>query len=293
MNAFSKTKDLKVEEIFNKKSFTVRFIQFIIGCLLISLAYNIFIAPNDLVPGGVGGIAIIINSVFGISTSTFIIIADILLLVVSFFLLEREKTRASILGSILFPVFIKLTENVNLWLKIDTSDLLLSTLFGGIIFGFGLGLVLKAGFTNGGTDILNQINSKYFKISMGKSMLFTDGTIVVSSAFFFGITHMMYSILLLYIISLISDKVVLGISDSKAFFIITNKDAEVKAYILKNLGHGITVFKAKGGYKRRDENVIMAVLPTRDYYKLREGIKEIDKDAFFIITDTYEVFGGE
>ena len=82
MNAFSKTKDLTVEEIFNKKSLTVRFIQFIIGCLLISLAYNIFIAPNDLVPGGVGGIAIIINSVFGISTSTFIIIADILLLVI-------------------------------------------------------------------------------------------------------------------------------------------------------------------------------------------------------------------
>lgn len=293
MNVFSKNKDLKLIDHINKKSLIIRLPQFLIGCLIISLAYNIFIAPNELVPGGVGGIAIIVNSIFGISTSTFIIVVDILLLVLSYFLLERSKTKAAILGSILFPTFIKLTENVNTWLQIDTTDLLLSTLFGGILFGFGMGLVFKAGFSSGGTDILNQINSKYFKISLGRSMIFTDGTIVLSSMFFFGITHMMYSILLLYIISLIADRVVLGISDSKAFFIITNKEIEVKEYIIKHLGHGVTVFKAKGGYKRHDEDVLMAVLPTRDYYKLREGIKEIDENAFFIITDTYEVFGGE
>lgn len=293
MNIFSKTKDIRVVEYINKKSYMKRLIQFIIGCFIVSLAYNIFIAPNDLVPGGVGGIAIVLNNLFDLENSTTIFILDIILLIISYFLLGKDKTKASILGSILFPIFVKLTEYVNVWLRIDTSQILLSAIFGGILYGFGAGLVFKAGFTTGGTDIINQIISKYCKISLGKSMLFSDGLIVLSSGIFFGINSMMYSIVILYIISLISDRVVLGISDSKVFFIVTEKDEEVRQYIIKYLGHGVTIFKAKGGFKKSTENVLMAVLPTKDYFRLKEGINEIDKDAFFIVTDTYEVFGGE
>lgn len=293
MNLFSKNTDFRILEYINRKSLIKRIIEFSIGCLIISIAYNIFIVPNNLVPGGVGGIAIIIKNLFGIDNSISIFILNIILLTLSYFLLEKEKTRASILGSILFPIFVKLTEHINVWLQIDTSELLLATIFGGIIYGFGAGLVFRAGFTTGGTDIINQIISKYIKISLGKSMLLSDGLIVLSSAAFFGINSMMYSILILYIISLMSDKVVLGISDSKAFYIITEKDDEVKEYITKYLKHGITVFKAKGGYESDKKNVLMTVLPTKDYFRLKEGIKEIDKEAFYIITDTYEVFGGD
>ena len=124
-------------------------------------------------------------------------------------------------------------------------------------------------------------------------MLLSDGLIVLVSGYFFGINHMLYSIVVLYIISLISDRIVLGISDSKMFLIVTDKDEEVKDYIIKKLGHGVTIFKGKGGYKKEKDDVLMAVLPTKDYYSLRDGIKKIDKDVFYIITDTYEVFGGE
>ena len=161
------------------------------------------------------------------------------------------------------------------------------------MYGFGAGLVFKAGFTTGGTDIINQIISKYFKTSLGKSMLFSDGLIVLCSGLFFGINSMLYSVIILYIISLMSDRVVLGTSDSKMFYIVTKKDEEVKEFILKYLNHGVTIFKGKGGYSKNNENVLMAVLPTKDYYRLKEGINEIDKDAFFIVTDSYEVFGGE
>ena len=162
-----------------------------------------------------------------------------------------------------------------------------------MLYGFGAGLVFKAGFTTGGTDIVNQIISKYFKTSLGKSMLFSDGLIVLCSGLFFGINSMLYSIIILYIISLLSDRVVLGTSDNKMFYIVTKKDEEVKEFILKYLNHGVTIFKGKGGYSKNNENVLMAVLPTKDYYRLKEGINEIDKDAFFIVTDSYEVFGGE
>ena len=293
MNLFSKNKDIKLIEKINKKSYIQRLFEFIIGCLIISISYNIFIVSNSLVPGGVGGLAIIINNLFNIDNSTIIFILDISLLILSFFLLGRNKTRASILGSILFPIFVKLTENINVWLQVDTSQVLLSALIGGLIYGFGAGLVFKAGFTTGGTDIINQIISKYCKISLGRSMLYSDGLIVLSSGLFFGLNSMMYSILILYIISLISDRVVLGISDSKVFFIITDKEDEVKEFIINYLGHGVTIFKAHGGYKKETENVLMTVLPTKDYYKLKEGIKSIDENAFFIINDTYEVFGGE
>lgn len=290
MNVFSKNKNLKIN---NKKSYFMRLIEFLIGCFIVSFAYSIFIASNNLVPGGVGGIAVILDNLFGFRPSTVITIANIFLLILSLILLDKEKTRASILGTLLFPLFVRLTENINVWLQIDTSQLLMSSLMGGILFGLGAGIVFKAGFTLGGTDIVNQIISKYAKISLGKSMLMSDGLIVLSSAIFFGMNSMMYSIIILYCISLIADKVMLGISDNKNFFIITDKDDEIKEYILKTLGHGVTIFKAKGGYKKENQNVLMAIMPTSDYYKLREGIKEIDKEAFYIITDTYQVFGGE
>lgn len=293
MNLFSKNRDNSILNYIKKKSLLKRIPEFILGCFIVSLAYNIFIAPNNIVPGGVGGVAIILNNLFNIDNSISILYMNIVLLFLSIILLGREKTRASAFGSLLFPIFIRATEHLNVWLQIDTSNILLSTICGGILFGFGAGLIFRAGFTTGGTDIINQILSKYLKQSIGKSMLMSDGLIVLSSGYFFGINHMMYSILMLYIISLISDRVILGISDSKAFFIITDKDQEIKEYILKVLGHGVTVFNATGGKDTKKKDVLMAVIPTKDYYKLTQGIKQIDKESFYIITDTYEVFGGE
>ena len=289
MNFFSKTKNVKVL----KKHNVMRFLTFLLGCFIIASAYNIFLTTTKIVPGGVGGIAIILNKIIEVDNAIIILIADIILLTLSFFILGKEPTRNSILGSLLFPLAVYLTENINIWFEIDTSQMLLCAVFGGVCYGFGAGLVFKSGFTTGGTDILNQIISKYFKTTIGKSMLMSDGLIVCISAFIFGPIHLMYSIIVLYIISLLSDKVILGISDNKAFYIITDEEEKVKDYILKYLSHGVTIIKAKGGYLGEKENVLMCVLPTKDYYKLTEGIKEIDKDAFFLVTDAYEVFGGD
>lgn len=280
-------------DLINKKSYIKRTISFLIGLLLIALSYNIFLAPNNLVSGGVTGLAIIINNFVPLDSSLIILFFNILLLILSYFTLGKEKTKATILGALLLPVFISLTSNVTDLFYIDTSQLLLSSVFGGALFGFGAGLVFKTGFSTGGTDIINLIVSKYFKIGIGTSMLLTDGLIVLGSSFAFGMTRLMYSIIILYIISLMSDRVILGISDSKAFYIITDKDDEVKEYILNYLNHGVTIFKAKGGFKKENRNVLMCVLPTKEYYRLRTGISEIDKDAFFVVTDAYEVFGGE
>ena len=163
---------------------------------------------------------------------------------------------------------------------------------GAALTGFGLGLVFKSGFSTGGTDILNQIVSKYFKMSLGNAMFFTDGLIIVCGIFVFGWTNFMYSILSLYIISIMTDKVVLGISNSKAFYIITEHETDVKRFITQYLNHGVTVFDVRGGYTGNNKKMIMCIIPTKEYYLFKEGISNIDPKAFFVVTDSYEVSGG-
>lgn len=197
------------------------------------------------------------------------------------------------MGSIMFPIFIELTSNIPLYLNLDKTDLLICAIFGGVLYGIGAGLVFKAGFTTGGTDIINQIISKYAKTSMGTSLILSDGLIVLCGVFVFGVTKLMYAIITLYIISLITDRVLLGISDSKAFYIIAEKDNEIKEYVLKELGHGVTIFEGKGGFSKEKQKVLFCVIPTKDYFKLKEGIHNIDSEAFFVVTDAYEVLGGE
>ena len=283
----------KQEKNYQLKKKIKRYVSFILGCLLVAISYNAFLANHDLVPGGISGLAIILNHLIGINNALFVLLVGIILLVISYFLLGKEKTKYSVLGTVLFPIFLELTLWVTKIVTIDESQLLLASLFGGVIYGVGIGMILKAGFTTGGTDIINQILSKYLKISMGKAILITDGIIVFISAIVFGPVHLMYSVLVLYILSIMSDSIILGISDSKAFFIITEQDDLVKDYVLSELGHGATIFKAKGGLNKEKQNVLLCVLPTKDYYKLRAGINAIDKEAFFVATDAYEVYGGE
>ncbi|MDD5887972.1 MAG: YitT family protein [bacterium] len=293
MNFLSQTRNFKILERINEKARTKRLISFILGSFIIAISYNLFLAPNNLVAGGVSGIAIILKGLFGFDDFIVILVSNIILLIMSYFLLGKEKTKASVLGSLFFPICVKLTASIGQIIDIDTSQILISAVFGGVVYGIGIGMIFKAGFTSGGTDILNQIFNKYFKMSIGKSMLCTDGVITLLSAFVFGTNKLMYSIIVLYIISMMSDRVILGVSDSKAFYIITDEDKAIKEYILKYLNHGVTVFNAKGGYAKEKQNVLMCVLPTKDYYRLKEGIMEIDPEAFFVVTDAYEVFGGE
>ena len=291
-----KKKKVKVDEVSKEiyqKARIKRYFYLLIGLLLISIAFNGFLLPNDIVFGGVSGLSIIFKKLLGFDPSTFIFISSALLLVVSYFALGYEKTKGSVLGSLLFPVFVNLTQNISVYFNLGESEIFVSALFGGVLYGIGAGLVFKAGFTTGGTDIVNQIISKYCKVSMGTALLASDGLIVFSGVFVFGLTKLMYALVTLYIISILTDKVLLGISDSKAFYIIAEEDDKIKEYILKELGHGVTTFDAKGGFSKAKQKVLFCVIPTKEYFKLKEGIHKIDSSAFFVATDAYEVYGGE
>lgn len=267
-----------------------RFFQFLLGLVIISISYNIFTRRCNLTYG-VGGIGLMLNKLINVDPAVVMLSFGMVLLGISNLVLDRETTKNSILGSILFPVFVKLTEPI-CSIDIGNIETIMLVLCGSIMTGIGHGLIFKAGYSTGGTDILNQIVSKYGKMSVGKAMYFTDFIIILLGLFVFNFQTFIYSVLSLYIISLMTDKVVLGISQSKAFYIITEHETDVKRFITQNLSHGVTVLEARGGYTGDVEKVIMCIVPTKEYFKFKEGIKLIDKDAFFIVTDAYEVSGG-
>lgn len=279
-------------KLFSKRN-VKRIVYLFLGLLAFSCAFSFFLSPNHIVFGGVTGLSIVFKDVFDINPSLFVFFVSCGLLIISWFALGKEKTMGSILGSLLLPLFIELTDFISAFIVFEEVELLLSAIFGGVLAGIGLGLVYKAGFTTGGTDIINQIMNKYFKISIGKSMFLVDSLIVTSSIFVFGFRMFLYSIVALYLVTTITDRVILGVGQAKAFYIVTDKTSEVKKYIIDKLGHGVTIIDAVGGYTKENQKIIFCVVPTREYYFLKEGIDKIDNDSFFVVCDAYEVSGGE
>ena len=286
--------------IIQKKGLIRRYFLLIIGCFLYALAFNTFFLPEEIVNGGVSGIAIITKNVFNLTPSVVILGLSLILLFVSYFTLGWDKTKGSIIGSILFPLMVELTSDLPRILQINIENTLLCAVFGGIIAGIGSGTIFKTGFTTGGTDIINQIISKYAKVSIGKSMLMSDGLIVLSAGFFLGSPgvifaweKVMYAVIVLYLLSFMADQVILGISQSKCFYIVTTHETAVKKYIMNSLNHGVTVLDGRGGFTGDHRKVIMCIVPTKEYFLLKEGINSIDPEAFFLVTDAYEVYGGE
>ena len=283
----------KIMENIDKKHIIKRYVILILSLLLSALSFNLFFYSTKIVTGGISGLSIILDTLTNIDPSLFMLIVNIILLILSYFLLGFSKTIKSLIGAIVFPLFVSLTEPLIQYIDIDGADLLIKTLFGSITSGVASGFIFKVGFSSGGTDILNLIVSKIFKMGLGKSMLFTDGLIILGGICTFGVSKIMYSIINLYIVSMMTDKVMIGVSQSKSFFIITSKEPEIKKFILGQLGHGVTVLEGNGAFSGNKQKVLMCVIPTREYFVTKEGIHEIDPNAFFVVADAYEVHGNK
>ena len=282
---------MKSKSIFNKK--VMRVAGLIIGLFLFACAFTFFLLPNNLVFGGVSGLSIIFKELFGFDTSLFVLIVSVSLLLISLLVLGKEKTIGSVLGSLLLPLFLEITSFISNYISIDGVELLLAAIFGGLLGGVGIGLVYKAGFTTGGTDIINQIMHKYLKIGFGQAMLIVDVIIVASSIFVFGFNMFIYALVVLFIMTTMTDRVILGVGRSKAFYIITKKTDEIKNFLVDELGHGVTLQDTIGAHSKENQKMLFCVIPTREYYVVKEGINNIDDEAFIVVCDAYEVIGGK
>ncbi len=269
------------------------FLIVIIGTFLSALAFTIFFSPYDIVIGGVGGIAIILRDLFEFNESLTVLILSLILYLIGIIFLDRKEILKTFVASILFPLFIYLTSLLLTKIDLSIDNRLLASISGGTLFGFGLGIIYKEGYTTGGIDIVTKILNKYFNISFGVGTLILDGIVTISGAFIFGFETLIYSIIAILIYSNIIDKVTLGLLNNRSFNIITSYPDEVKKFIIDELHHGVTILNGKGAYTDEKKSILFVVIPKRDYYKLKEGIKKIDSKAFFVVSSNYEVGGGK
>ena len=227
-----------------------KYLTVIIGLLLMAINFNIFQAPYNIAAGGVTGLSIIIKKFFDINESLFIFLVNQSLIILSFIVLGKKRTINTILGSLLLPIFIELTSPLANLISLNL-DYLLIAIIGGIIQGIGLGLIYKNGFTSGGTDILNQIAEVKFKMPINKSLILIDGSIVLLSSIAFGIPNMIYSFIMLVILSSISNKTILELDRNKVFYIYTENPKRIKEYLTNNFSYDLTIFNSIGGFTKK------------------------------------------
>ena len=283
----------------NKKNYKLkekkqisRIIIMFISLLLNAVLYNLFLLPLNLVTGGTPGVSTITHYLYGINPAIMLFLLSLACVIISFLYLGVERTTGTLFALFVYPLLVQLTSPLNSIISTE-ADILLLVIFAGVISGIANGLMYKTGYSNGGFPIISQILFEEKKISISKSSLVINITIVLIGSIFFGTTNALYAIIFLYINNLVLDKVLLGISNNKAFYIITSKEEKIRDYILYDLGHDITIFDVKGGFNEQKRKVLMTVIPTREYYKVTEGIKEIDSKVFYTVTDSYEVVGGK
>ena len=269
-----------------------RIVLMLISLFLSAILYNLFLLPLNLVTGGTPGIATITHYVYGINPALMLFLLSLACVIISFLYLGKERTIGTLLALFIYPILVQLTSPLTKVVS-DNPDVLLLVIFAGVLSGVANGLMYKTGYSNGGFPIISQILFERKQISIAKSSLVINVTIVLVGSLFFWLTSALYAIIFLYINNIVLDKVLLGISNNKAFYIITSKEEAIKKYILDVLGHDVTVFDVKGGFKEQKRKVLMTVIPSREYYRVTEGIKTIDEKVFFTATDSYQVEGGK
>jgi uncharacterized membrane-anchored protein YitT (DUF2179 family) len=285
----------KQSELFNsikKKNMARTIIFMLVGSFLSAASVNLFFVPNNFVTGGVTGLGIVANELTGMNVATFVFFGNVFMIGLGLIFLGSDKIIGSIFGSLLYSLFLFLTEDIAIWLNFSFDNILLYALAAGIVNGFAEALVYKIGYSTGGTSILGLIIAEKAKRPIGKVMRIISITIILVGGFTFGYTMVMYAIIIASISTFMIDKVTLGISDSKMFMVQTKKTEEVKEFIMQVIQSGVTEYTIKGGYSSFKKDMLMCVVPTEKYTYLKSAIKDIDKDAFIIVTDCYEVLGG-
>ena len=283
----------KIVNDIKEQNHIIRICLLAVGLLISSIVYNLLLLPLNLVTGGTNGVATITHYLYDIDPAIMIFLLSSACCIISFLYLGVERTMTTLVASLIYPILIKLTSNIGSIITIDKSDILLLVIFAGVISGVANGLMYKSGYSNGGFPIISQVLYEKLRISIAKSSLVINIIIVLIGAFFFGVTNALYAVILLYINNIVLDKVLLGISSNKALYIMTEKETEIKKYIIETLHHTVTTFDVKGGFLEDKNKVMLTVIPTREYYRLTEGIKAIDNEVFFVVTDSYQVEGAK
>ena len=265
----------------------VDYVYIIFGSFLTAIAFQVFLLPNNIVSGGVSGLSIAANAMFGWSPSLFQYSLNIPLLVLCFVLLGKAAGYKTILGSLLLPFFLSFIGHF----PPLTSDPLLAALFGGGLTGLGVGIVFRAKASTGGTSIIVQILYQFLHLQLGLSTIMVDGLVILIALLVFDVETVMYSLIALFIVSRTIDLVQLGFNRNKNVFIISDNPQDIREEILHTMQRGVTNLGIRGGYGNTDKDMLMAVIQEREFTLLKETVLKADADAFVVAMPASEVLG--
>lgn len=279
------------EKIFSRKWF-ISYSLILIGSLIMAAGYVFFIAPNKIVPGGVYGIGIVLHHLIGIPVGLTGLAFNIPLTIIGVRLLGPRFGVKTVVGFVLASLFI---DGITLlWgdRPLVPDDMLLSSIFGGVLIGFGLGLIFKARATSGGSTIIAMIMTRFTKIPIGQTLMIVDSVIVIFGLVAFrDWTIPLYSWIVIYITGKVIDGVMQGVSYEKTLFIISEKYREISQKILVDLNRGGTYLEGRGMYNEDEKKVIFVNVSRREVALLQDYIHDIDPNAFVTVIDASEILG--
>lgn len=269
------------------KKLTLDLFMIIIGSFLFALAINLFVIPNDLGEGGVTGITIILYYVMEWSPSIVSFVINAILVVIGYRFLSRQTTIYTIIAIIFNSVFLYVTES---W-SIQSDEIIINAIFGGVFIGVGIGLIIRVGGTTAGTTILARMANKFLGWNISYALLFFDLIVAFSSYFIIGAEALMLTIMMLYIGTKVMEFVIEGVNPQKAVTIITNNPDAIAGQVSSKLNRGVTVLSGHGYYTKEQKEILYIVISKQEVIKLKNIVKAVDADAFIAIHDVRDVFG--
>ena len=261
-----------------------------IGSVIYAAGFQFFMYPNAIVTGGVSGIAMIINYLTALPVGVLTVVMNIPLFIFSW----KKFGLRFILYSLAAMLFSSILVDLLSLLQVEvTHEPLLGAIYGGVIHGFGAGLIFRTGATTGGTDIIAKyLRRKYQHINIGTFILAMDVVVIIAFALIFRrYDSAMYAMICMFITTKVIDLVLYGAVNSKVCYIITDDTAAVSAAIMQKLNRGVTLLHGAGGWSGKEKDVALCVIKQRQIVELKQTVREIDEKAFVIVSDSREVFG--
>jgi uncharacterized membrane-anchored protein YitT (DUF2179 family) len=259
-----------------------------IGAIIYSAGLNLFLIPNHIIDGGVTGISLLVQALTGVPFSVLIVVLNL-----PFFYLGYKRLGAGLAVSATYAIVIlSLCSSYFEQLKPATTDPFLSTIFGGIIIGIGVGIVIKSGGSTDGTEIVAIWMDNRTSFSVGEIIMFFNFFILGAAGFVFSWNSAMYSLIAYFICSRMIDAVSTGLDSSKGIFIVTTEYDQVSDAIVHDMHRAVTRLHGQGGFLKDDKDVLYCVVTRLEVTKLKQVVHGIDPSAFLSIFDVQEVQGG-
>lgn len=274
-------------ENIKKRELALAYVQIIIGCVIGAAAYPTFLVPNRIAPGGVTGVATILNHLFGLPVGTVSLAMNIPLFLIGYRTMGKIFAFRSLVATLLFSLLIDLMP-----LPVISDDPLLGTLFGGVVLGVGLGLILRGGATTGGTDMVaRMVHRRFSFITVGVFLFALDFLVVVAAGILMGSSEALYALINIFISAKVIDTVMVGFTGNKACFVMTGSWNSVARRIMDEVGRGATYLTARGAYSGEERPVVLCVASRQEISAIKQIVREEDERAFMFITEAHEALG--